>query len=139
MATSFEFRVLTAEKSALEAEIVHLQAPGSEGFLGVLAHHAPLITALVPGPVTLEFPDGRGEVIAISGGFLEVGNNQAVVLADALERPDEIDLPRATSARDRARRRLAERPDGLDVARAKAALGRALNRIHLADRYGGGS
>jgi F-type H+-transporting ATPase subunit epsilon len=136
MAATFQVRILTAETTALEAQIVHLRAPGSEGFLGVLAHHAPLITTLRPGPLRLDHPDGRREVLAVSGGFLEVADNQAVVLADALETPEEIDLARAEAARERAERRLRRRPEGLDVARAEAALQRALNRIRLAREHG---
>jgi F-type H+-transporting ATPase subunit epsilon len=138
MAATFHIRVLTPEKTVREAEIVSLQAPGSEGFLGVWAHHAPLITALQPGPLTLRDASGREDVLAISGGFLEVSGNRATVLADAVERPEAIDLDRARAARDRARQRLSARRPGLDVDRAQAALLRALNRIRVAGRYGHG-
>jgi len=138
MAVSFHIRLLTPEATVREGEIVSLQAPGSEGFLGVWAHHAPLITALRPGPLTLRTSDGRKTVFAVSGGFLEISKNQATVLADAVERPEEIDLQRAREARDRARRRLAAHRPDLDVDRAQAALVRALNRIRVASRYGGG-
>jgi len=132
MAATFEVRVLTAAQTALEAEVVHLQAPGQEGFLGILAHHAPLITALQPGPLRLDRADGTREVFAVSGGFLEVSGNRAVVLADALERPEEIDLERAEAAKQRAEKRLAARAREIDVPRAEAALHRAVNRIQLA-------
>ncbi|MBD3235489.1 MAG: F0F1 ATP synthase subunit epsilon [Candidatus Eisenbacteria bacterium] len=135
MATLFRVEILTSEKRVRTTEVVSLTAPGSEGMLGVLAHHAPLITALVPGPLILTQDDGRREVYAISGGFLEVGGNRAVVLADALERPQEIDLPRARAAEERARRRLQSREPGIDVRRAEAALRRALSRQQISARW----
>jgi F-type H+-transporting ATPase subunit epsilon len=134
VATPFDVRILTAEKTALEAQVVYLQAPGSEGFLGILAHHAPLITLLKPGPLTLSYPSGRREVFAVSGGFLEVSQNRVIVLADAIERADEIDVTRAGAARDRAQRRLAARERDLDALRAELALRRAINRIRVAQR-----
>lgn len=134
MESSYRLELLTPERTVLDTEVVSLVAPGSEGFLGVLANHAPLITGLAPGPLKLTYPAGRREIYSLTGGFLEVLNNRAVVLADAVECPDDIDIGRAKAARDRARRRLREQPQGLDVDRAEAALKRALNRIRTAGR-----
>jgi len=137
MAATFRVRVLTPERTVFEGEIVHLEAPGSEGFLGVLAHHAPLLTALRSGALTLREESGRTQVFALSGGILEVSDNQATILADAAERPEEIDVSRAESARERAERRLAQRTPDIDVARAEGALARAMNRIRVAREFGG--
>jgi F-type H+-transporting ATPase subunit epsilon len=137
MAATFTVALLTPEKTVLSAEVVSLVAPGSQGFLGVLANHAPLITALGPGPLTLRYPDGRVEVVCVSGGFLEVSHNRAVVLADAVERPEEIDVERAQAAAERARRRLKGSDPDLDALRAEMALARALGRVHVARRWAG--
>ena len=137
MAATFRVKLLTAERTVLERDTVSLQAPGTEGFLGVLAHHAPLITSLKAGPLILRGAEGATEVFALSGGILEVADNQATVLADSLERAAEIDVPRARAALERAERRLAERTRDTDIARAEAALGRALNRLRIAERHGG--
>ena len=134
MEATYSVELLTPEKTVLSSEVTALVAPGSEGFLGVLAHHAPLITALVPGPLTLTYEGARKEVYVLSGGFLEVSGNHAVILADAAERPEEIDRERAEAARDRARARLRERSPDLDFDRAEAALRRALVRLRLAGR-----
>jgi F-type H+-transporting ATPase subunit epsilon len=125
VATPFEVRILTAEKTVLETQVTHLQIPGSEGFL------------LKPGPLTVTYPDGRREVFAVSGGFFEVAQNRAVVLADAIERPEEIDVARAEAARDRAQQRLAERTAEIDALRAELALRRAITRIQVASRRKG--
>ncbi len=137
MAATYRVELLTPEKTVLSAEIVSLIAPGSEGFLGVLANHAPLITAMQPGPLTLRHADGRDEVLSVSGGFLEVSRNRAVVLADAVEMPQEIDVERAKAAAERARRRMARHEPGTDMDRAEAALRRAINRLRVAGRWSG--
>ena len=80
--TSFHVVVLTPERTVFDGEAVHLLAPGVEGYLGVLAHHAPLITALKAGTLAVRTPDGREQSFLVGGGFLEVGDNQARVLAD---------------------------------------------------------
>jgi F-type H+-transporting ATPase subunit epsilon len=84
MATLFQLSILTPERSVFEGEVEYVQAPGSEGYLGVLAHHAALVTALAPGTLTVRRPGGAEERWQVSGGFFEVSNNQATVLADAV-------------------------------------------------------
>ncbi len=137
MSATYHIELLTPEKTVLSEEITALVAPGSEGFLGVLAHHAPLITSLGPGPLTITLPSGRKDVYSVTGGFLEVSKNHAVILADAVERPEEIDVDRARAAMERARTRLHDRSRELDVDRAEAALHRALNRLRVAGRPAG--
>jgi F-type H+-transporting ATPase subunit epsilon len=159
MAETFHLSLLTPEKSFLEAEVTSIVAPGSEGYLGVLANHAPLITALAPGKLTIKFAEGGGTggsggaaggaasaagpageaVYAISGGFLEVSDNKATILADALEPPESIDVARARRARERAEERLKDLSGKVDGARAEAALARAINRIRIASTTGSGS
>lgn len=85
MAATFHLSVLTPEKSVFEGEVEYVEVPGTEGYLGVLAHHAPLVTALAAGTLTVRKADGAMEKVGVSGGFFEVSNNQATVLADAVE------------------------------------------------------
>ena len=80
---TFLLRLVTPQKLLLEAEVSALQVPGSEGYLGVLAHHAPLITALQEGKLTVKDPAGRETAYHVTGGFLEVSDNRATVLADS--------------------------------------------------------
>jgi F-type H+-transporting ATPase subunit epsilon len=133
MAETFHLSLLTPERSLLEADIVALTAPGSEGYLGVLAHHAPLVTALQPGRLEIRDADQGETLFCVSGGFLEVSGNRATILADAVETPEEIDVHRARSAVERARQRLRDTAGSIDVPRAEAALKRALNRLRIAD------
>ena len=141
--TPFTFRLVTPQRLLLEAPIVSLEAPGSEGYLGVLAHHAPLITPLRPGRLDVRDTAGVESSYAVSGGFLEVSANRATVLADTAERVDEIDRTRAEASLKRAEVRLsnesrgADAPHGgdasrdVDRARAQRSLERAKNRLAI--------
>ena len=130
----FKLSVVTPEKPVIDQEVRSIIAPGSEGYLGILTDHAPLITALIPGKLSVTDPENRTADYALSGGFLEVSHNIVTILADAIEPIEKIDLERALKAEKRARERLVHRTDpDIDVARAEAALARALNRIHLAE------
>ena len=84
MASEFQLSILTPERSVFEGAVEYVQVPGSEGYLGVLAHHAALVTALASGTLTVRHAGGREERWRVSGGFFEVSNNQATVLADAV-------------------------------------------------------
>lgn len=84
MASTFHLSILTPEKSVYSGEVEYVQVPGSEGYLGVLAHHAALVTALAAGDLTVRRPGAPDETIGVSGGFFEVSNNQATVLADSV-------------------------------------------------------
>jgi F-type H+-transporting ATPase subunit epsilon len=115
-----------------EQDVKSIVVPGSEGYLGVLSHHAPLITALGPGKITISESEDKERIAAVSGGFLEVSDNVATILADAVEFIDEIDLDRARSAYTRAKERLGLHSSDVDMTRATEALRRAENRIRLA-------
>src|SRR5439155_19122476 len=84
MATPFQLSILTPERSVFEGAVEYLEVPGTEGYLGVLAHHAALVTGLASGTLTVRRAGGAVEKFAVSGGFFEVGNNKATVLADQI-------------------------------------------------------
>jgi F-type H+-transporting ATPase subunit epsilon len=84
MATTFELSILTPERTVFEGTVEYVQVPGAEGYLGVLAHHAALVTALASGTLTVRKAGGAEEQMSVSGGFFEVSDNRATVLADAV-------------------------------------------------------
>ena len=129
MAATFHLSVITPTRTLLDEEVTSIIVPGSEGYLGVLAHHAPLIAALAPGRLTVKTAAEQTKVYALSGGFLEVSHNKAILLADAMETLEEIDVERAKKAAERARKRMDEGGKLWDVPRASEALNRALNRV----------
>ena len=84
MATPFELSILTPEKTLFEGAVEYVEVPGTEGYLGVLAHHAALVTGLAAGTLTVRKVGGSEERLEVSGGFFEVSNNRATVLADSV-------------------------------------------------------
>lgn len=132
MSRTLRLEVVTPERTLLSADVRSVVAPASDGYLGILPGHAPMVAGLTIG--ILQFgPEGAGkERVAVSGGFLEVSRDRVVVLADAAERAEEIDVTRARAARERAERRLSERRADIDRVRAELALRRALNRLRTA-------
>ncbi|MDN5347036.1 MAG: F-type H+-transporting ATPase subunit epsilon [Clostridia bacterium] len=124
--------VVTPERVVLKTKAVSARLPGVLGYLGVLPGHTPLATALQAGVVFYRDAAGEEKRVAVSGGFLEIGHDRVIVLADTAERAEEIDVERARQAKERAERRLKERPPGLDVARAESALRRAIARLKAA-------
>jgi F-type H+-transporting ATPase subunit epsilon len=127
----FLLTIVTPEKIFYEEEVSSLIAPGVEGYLGVLTDHAPLITSLVPGKLTVKDLKNTEVVLAISGGFLEVLKNKVVILADAVEFARDIDLERAKKALERAKQKLKSKEKEIDIPRALAAFKRAQNRISI--------
>lgn len=132
MAT-LRLEIITAERQVFADDVNAVVAPGIEGELGILPHHAPLMTMLKPGELLIR-KDSNETYMVVSGGFLEVRPDKVIVLADACERAEEIDITRAEEAKRRAEERIKAHPQGLDVARAQAALLRSLIRIRIAER-----
>ena len=125
--------VVTAERLVLTDQVDMVIAPGSEGELGILPHHTPLMTMLKPGELRLK--KGNEEIsLAVTGGFLEVRPDHVIVLADAAERAEEIDAARAEAAKKRAQDRLTQAGPAIDKTRAEAALRRALARLDVVEK-----
>ncbi|OIP27451.1 MAG: F0F1 ATP synthase subunit epsilon [Dehalococcoidia bacterium CG2_30_46_19] len=132
MAT-LRLEIVTAERTVFADDVSEVVAWGVEGQLGILPHHAPLMTMLQPGDLLIK-KDDEEHYLAISGGFLEVRPDKVIILADACERAEEIDVERAEAARHRAEEILKTRPPEMDTAAAEAALRRSLARIKVAER-----
>jgi F-type H+-transporting ATPase subunit epsilon len=130
--TTMHVEVVTAERELYNGEADELIAPGSEGMLGILPRHAALLTALKPGALRIKL-NGAEEPLFVSGGFLEVSNNQATVLADTAEHAEEIDQARAEEARRRAQERLAQVTSNTERAELQAALQRAIERLRVSE------
>lgn len=132
--SSFKLDIVTAERVVYSGDVDAVIAPGVEGQLGILPHHAPLMTTLQAGELRVR-RGGEEDSLAISGGFLEVRPDRVIVLADAAERAEEIDVARAEAAKKRAEQRLADRhAAGFDESRAEASLHRALARLEVAQK-----
>lgn len=127
--------VVTAERTVFDDSVDMVVAPGIQGQLGILPHHAPLMTSLTYGELIIHREGYEDEYIAIGGGFMEVGPDHVTILADSAERAEEIDLERAEVARQRAEELMAQKQrEDADFIRAEAALRRSVLRLKVARR-----
>ena len=133
---TIHLNIITAERIVLSEDVDIIIAPGTMGELGILPRHAPLVTGLNPGELRYR-RDGESCEMAITGGFMEVLPHRVIVLADAAERAEEIDVARAEAARERALARVREKSNMVDAARARAALMRATVRLKVARKRRG--
>ena len=131
--SSLKLDIVTAERIVYSEEVDAIVAPGVEGQLGILPHHAPLMTILQAGELVVRRGNDE-DIMAISGGFLEVRPDRVIILADSAERAEEIDTARAEEAKKRAEKRMAEKTPGIDEARLQASLRRAIARLTAAER-----
>ena len=127
--------IVTPERLAYSDTVDAVNLPGIEGELGVLPHHAPLVSMLGVGELRIR-KGGAEESFAIVGGFLQVRPDRVVVMAETADMASEIDLEKAQEARREAERAIESgaRTDGADLAAARAALQQALLRIRVAER-----
>jgi F-type H+-transporting ATPase subunit epsilon len=129
-----QLEIVTPERLAYSDTVDAVVLPGSEGELGVLPHHAPLLAMLGVGELRIR-KAGEEEAFAIVGGFVQVRPDKIVVMAETADMASEIDLEKAQEARREAERALeAGYHEGADLAAARAALQQALLRIRVAER-----
>jgi F-type H+-transporting ATPase subunit epsilon len=135
MVATFELILATPMGWAIRDDAESLIVPGVEGYIGILANHAPLMTAVDVGALTYRDSAGYDHVFAVTDGFLEVSHNRVTIIADTAEVADCIDINRARAALERAQDRLnkAGTDPTIDVERAREAYRRALNRIKVAE------
>jgi F-type H+-transporting ATPase subunit epsilon len=88
VADVYNLKILTPNRKALDEHVASIVAPGEAGYLGVLANHAPLITTLKRGKLTVKYDGGRMEEYTIGGGILKVANNEAILLTESIDRVD---------------------------------------------------
>ncbi|MBA2518353.1 MAG: F0F1 ATP synthase subunit epsilon [Chloroflexia bacterium] len=128
--------IVTGERVILtEDDVDMVIAPGSDGTLGILPRHAPLISTLDAGELRIK-KDGREESIIVFGGFIEVTPEKVIVLADTAERAEEIDLARAEESRRSAQTAITNRESTMELEQAADALRRANIRLRIGQRRG---
>ncbi len=136
MADTFALEVITPERQVISEAVSEAQIPVHGGYIGVLPGHTPLLAEMGMGELTYLIGNRRHSCTAI-GGFVEVLADRVIVLADKVERAEEIDAERARASRERALKRLASPGDAtIDWKRAQASLGRAEVRLRVASSAG---
>ncbi len=131
MANTFQLEIVTPAKLMVKDAVEEAQIPGLSGYLGILPGHAPLITELGVGVITYR-ASGAAHTLSVAWGFAEVLPDKVTILAEAAERPQEIDVERAQKAKDRAEERLKSNDPQVDYTRAEDALQRAETRLNVA-------
>ena len=127
---TFRLKIVAPERIFYEDDVPFVEFRTTEGEIGVYPGHIPLTSFIAPGVVRIHTTDGEIKEAALLEGFSEILPNEVVILAEAVEWPDEIDANRAKEAQIRAERRL-QSQDG-DMNRAELALKRAIVRQRLA-------
>lgn len=133
MAKTFALEIVTPDRVVLQKTVDSVTATGVAGEFTALPLHVPFLAALAVGNLSYR-ENGKLAYVFVAGGFAEVGPDKVLVLAEAAELPEEIDIDRARKARQRAEARLAAvQREKIDHARAKAALQRAMSRLKLSE------
>ncbi len=127
----FILDVVTLKRVVFSEPVESVIAPGTVGYFGILPGHTPFVSSLQVGITKITKVGGEKLNLFTSTGFLMTDGKRVILLADAAERPEEIDATRAQRAKERAEKRLAERAPDTDLNRAKVALLRAIPRLKL--------
>lgn len=129
------FKIVTPERLVYETEADQVTLPTTSGEITILPNHLPLISLLAAGELRVKI--GNQEIpLAVAHGFVEVGKNQVVVLADSADRVEEIDIKRAEEAKKRAEELLkTKKIDSVEFATLAAQLERELTRLKVARKH----
>ncbi len=132
MASLFKLSVVAPDRTVVEEQVQSLNAPAFGGYVGVMANHAPIIVALKTGLIEYRDSNNQTHYISIGGGFLEVSNNSAIVLADDAQRSQEIDLKEWETRLETARKALRGESTTMTSEEATHEIELAMNRIKTA-------
>jgi F-type H+-transporting ATPase subunit epsilon len=122
--------VVTPDGPVYDADVEMVSVKAQSGELGILPGHIPMVAPLQIGAVRLK-KGSSTELVAVSGGFIEVRPDKVTILAQAAELAESIDVVRAKEAKKRAEERLNQKTDDIDFKRAELALRRAINRLNV--------
>ena len=126
---TFGMNVVASDKTFYQGRGVSITLPAKDGGITILAHHADMMVAIVPGEIRIETAEGEKLVAVCGGGFAQVINNRVTVLVDTLERPEDIDVKRAQEALERAQEQLRQKQSQQEYYVSKQALSRAMARM----------
>ncbi len=134
----FDLEIITPFQIIYQEKVKHIRMPGTEGYFGILANHAPFVTSLKVGEIKVDL-ENETKYFATSGGTVEVLPHKTTILVETAEEATQIDVERAIYAKERAQRRLTEKVPGTDLERAKDAWFRAINRLKVSKKTTGSS
>lgn len=128
---TFHLCILAAERTFYDGACASLTVPTIDGSYGLMALHENVVIAIVPGELTLHTADGEEQIAAVSEGMLKMVNNEALVLVDTIERPEEIDLRRAERNAAESEAALHEKQGEQERALVMARMARAMSRVQV--------
>jgi F-type H+-transporting ATPase subunit epsilon len=130
---TLKVNIVTPDGPVYDSEVEMVSTKAQSGELGILPGHIPMVAPLQIGAVRLK-KGGNTELVAVSGGFLEIRPEQVTILAQSAETAEAIDVQRAKEAKGRAESRMQAQQEDVDFRRAELALKRAMNRINVSER-----
>lgn len=131
----FNLRILEADSAFYEGNCISLVVPTPEGMLGIWAGHSNMVAAISTGIIKFTLPDGERRHAAVSQGFIRVEKNDVMILAESVEKPEEIDERRVQAAIERANNELKTSKSIGDYKAVQAKLLRAFNRLNVKKKY----
>ena len=135
-AGTFRARLLASDRVFYEGACESIIIPLPDGLYGIMANHSNMIGAIVPGIIKYKTPEQPYKIAAVSSGIVKVENNEVLVLADSIERPEEIDENRAKRSADKAKEEISQNRSIREYRLAQAHLARAINRLKVKRTYG---
>jgi F-type H+-transporting ATPase subunit epsilon len=130
MANLMKIDIVTPEKKVFEGDIQSLMAPGIEGEFGVLPGHAPFATILAPGVVDIKPKEGEHEMMAVSGGYIEVSNDKVILLVETADRAEEVDVEKIKKLKEEKEKLLSSKSNkDVDFDRIQLELLREISRL----------
>jgi F-type H+-transporting ATPase subunit epsilon len=134
MAKTFHLEIIATDRIFYQGDCEHLVVTAIDGLVGIMAGHEPVVTSLPTGELKY-MVDGKWHYAAISSGFIQVMPDQAIILADNCELPEEIDIKRAEEAKQRAQEKLRQKQSIKEYYQTQAALNRAMNRLKVSQKH----
>ena len=134
MERTFGLHIVASDKDFYSGRGKKIVLPMKDGEICILPRHSELMIAIVPGEMRFETADGEQRTAIVGGGFAQIINNRVTVLADSVERPEDIDLKRAQEAKERAKEQLRQKQSIEEYYISRAALARAMSRLKAGGR-----
>lgn len=135
--STFHLRVIASNSVFYDGDCEQIVIPAIDGEMGILAHHERMVVAMTVGDMRFLVPEKDWQHAVVGIGFVNIEDNEVTVLADTVERPEDIDVRRAEAARERAEEQLRQKRSLWEYNMSKASLSRAFARLKETSRYGG--
>jgi F-type H+-transporting ATPase subunit epsilon len=134
MGTTLKLEIVTPDGTAFSDRVDMVTLPGSEGQLGVLPQHIPLMTQIVPGEIIVH-KDGKDHLLAVGEGLVEITGDQVAILTDMAVAAEDIDAAKVEEARQRAEERLREKLSNEEIANVHSTLARMMAELNVKKDY----